>query len=86
MKLIPVGLALIFLLNPLFAEATTEEITIKETTRSVLEQLNNNRDRLMKEPGYIQDVVRELIIPHFDFKLMSELVLGSYWKKFDKLQ
>jgi phospholipid transport system substrate-binding protein len=86
MKLIPFVLTLLLLTQADFVIAQTEESTIKETTSAVLKQLNENRDRLKSEPEYIQQLVNELIIPHFDFELMSELVLGSYWQKFTRPQ
>ncbi len=86
MKLIAAGLALALLTQPVFAGSNTEEDTIRETTRAVLKQLNLKRDKLQKEPEYIQQLVRELIVPHFDFELMSRLVMGPYWQEFDEAQ
>lgn len=66
-----------------FAGQRSEEGTVRDTTGAVLEQLNANRSKLQAQPDYIQEVVRELIVPHFDFALMSQLVMGRYWSKFD---
>ena len=83
MKLLQLLLVLLFLTQAVFAQGLSEEITIKETTRDVLEQLRQKRDKLQDEPALIQQVVKQLIVPHFDFELMSELVMGSYWQKFN---
>lgn len=86
MKLLQLLLVLLFLAQPVFAQGLSEENTIKETTRDVLEQLRQKRDKLQKEPELIQQVVKKLIVPHFDFELMSELVMGSYWQKFNEAE
>jgi len=86
MKLRSLFISLLLITLPVSAEVQTEESVIKETTTAVLVQLNENRDRLKNEPGYIKQLVNALIIPHFDFELMSELVLGSYWQKFEQPQ
>jgi phospholipid transport system substrate-binding protein len=86
MKLTSLLITLLLVTLTVSAKIQTEESVIKETTATVLKQLNENRDRLKSEPQYIQQLVNELIIPHFDFELMSELVLGSYWQKFEKPQ
>ena len=52
----------------------------------MLQQLEAQREKLKTEPEHIKLLVRELIVPHFDFALMSQLVMGSYWSKFDLKQ
>lgn len=79
-------LTLIFLTQPVFAQGLSAEDTIKEITHDVLEQLRQKREKLQEEPQLIQQVVKQLIVPHFDFELMSELVMGSYWQKFNKFE
>lgn len=83
MKLYLTLLIFLFLNTPVLANQRSEEGTIRDTTTSVLVQLNENRARLEEEPEYIQELVRKLIVPHFDFALMSQLVMGEYWKHFD---
>ncbi len=67
----------IFLFLPLFVNAQMLDAMVKETTNKVLEQLQRNRDRLEADPESIQQVVHQLIVPHFDFETMSDLVMGS---------
>jgi phospholipid transport system substrate-binding protein len=38
---------------------------------------------LSSEPAYIQQVVSELVVPHFEFDVMAELVLDHYWSDMD---
>lgn len=65
--------------------ATADEV-IRETTDHVLEQLEQQRAMLEADPVSIQQVVNELIIPHFDFMQMSTLVLGKHWVSLDEQQ
>ena len=86
MKSTSLLLAFLCLCPPVFAGTVSEIDTIRDTTQDVLELLNRNRHRLQQEPIYIQEVVRELILPHFDFRMMSRLVMGDYWLTFNKTE
>jgi phospholipid transport system substrate-binding protein len=57
----------------------TAEETVQESTQEVLDRLQTDRDKLESNPKYIQVIVEELIVPHFDFATMSHLVLGKHW-------
>jgi phospholipid transport system substrate-binding protein len=61
---------------------TADEI-VYETTQEVLHKLEINKARLKTEPEYIQVIVREIIVPHMDFNIMSALALGKHWNKLD---
>nr|QWY04660.1 hypothetical protein [uncultured organism] len=83
MKRLSILLAGLLLAQVTFAGTRSAEGTVRDTTRAVLEQLNENRARLKSEPEYIEQLVRKLIVPHFDFALMAQLVMGPWWEKFD---
>lgn len=57
----------------------TAEETVRESTQEVLDRLQSDRDKLESNPKYIQVIVEELVVPHFDFATMSHLVLGKHW-------
>ena len=84
MKPIILAFVFLFVISPVFAQKYSEEEIIKQTTDTVLTKLKNSRAQLQKDPEYIQALVTEIIVPHFDFKRMSELVMGRYWDKFNK--
>ncbi len=86
MKILYSLLILTLLSGPATSATKTEKDTIRDTTATVLEQLEKSRERLEAEPAYIQELVRELIIPHFDFALMSQLVMGRHWNSFELQQ
>ncbi len=82
MKLIPPIMAFLLMMQSPSLIAQTPEDTIQETSRAVLKQLNENRDKLKSDPAYIRQLVNKLIITHFDFKLMSKLVLANHWQSY----
>ena len=57
----------------------TPDAIVMETTKEVVDRLDMDRDKLQAEPGYIKKIVRELIVPHMDFRTMAALVLGKDW-------
>ena len=75
-------LAYLICLN-LQATPISAEDTVRETTISVLERLNSERTRLEDNPMYIKEIVKEIIIPQFDFDKMAELVMEDYWNLLD---
>ena len=81
-----IGLALTFLCADVLADHITPEEVVRETTDAVLSRLENERADLKDHPDRLQQLVRELIIPHFDFDTMSRLALGRYWKYLDDTQ
>ena len=50
----------------------TAEETVRESTQEVLDRLQADRDKLESNPKYIQVIVEELIVPHFDFAVVDE--------------
>jgi phospholipid transport system substrate-binding protein len=66
------------------ALTSTAEETVRESTQEVLDRLQSDRDKLESNPKYIEVIVEELIVPHFDFATMSHLVLGKYWHEINE--
>lgn len=64
----------------------TAEETVRESTQEVLDRLHTDRDKLDSNPKYIQVIVEELIVPHFDFTTMSHLVLGNRWHEISEFE
>ncbi len=64
----------------------TAEETVRESTQEVLDRLHTDRDKLESNPKYIQVIVEELVVPHFDFATMSHLVLGKHWHEINESQ
>lgn len=56
---------------------------VRTTTESVLGRIQDDRNALYSDPIRMYNLVSELIFPHFDFGIMSQWVLGKYWKEAD---
>ena len=73
-------------LGPINVFALTAEQAVEETTLEVLDRLQQDEARLEAEPDYIKTIVRELIIPHFDFYTMTRLVLQDNWDNMSEVE
>lgn len=63
------------------AQETTPEALVKQTTEKVLAALEENAALIKEDPQKIQALVGDIVLPHFDFALMSRLVLARYWRE-----
>lgn len=63
------------------AQAATEpEELVKSTTDQVLATLEANREQIEKDPQAVIELVKGIVLPKFDFDLMSRLVLARHWR------
>ncbi len=62
------------------ADIADAQTLVENTTNQVLETLKKNKDRLKNDKQALYALVDEIIVPHFDFRLMARLVLGKQWK------
>lgn len=61
--------------------ASPPEALVRQTTDKVLEALKKEREVINNDPARLYGIVDEYIIPHFDFGLMSQRVLGKFWHR-----
>ncbi len=61
-----------------YGENLDAEGIVRGTTQEVLNRLDADRELLAADPSHIQTIVRELIVPHFDFETMTTLALGMH--------
>ena len=76
-----IGLLLMF--SAPFARAdsplSAEEV-IRTTTAQVVQRFESNPD-LAENPDRLYEIVRDVVLPRFDFERISRRVLGKYWKR-----
>ncbi len=72
--------AVVALFNLSAAATIMPDVLVKQTTDKLLSELTSNRNVLQVDSGKLYQLVDEVILPHFDFKRMSQLVLGKYWR------
>jgi phospholipid transport system substrate-binding protein len=56
---------------------------VKQTTDQMLAKLREDRDKLKQNPGLVNQLVEQIVLPHFDFEAISASVLGKYWRRLD---
>ena len=73
----------VLLVFPLASAAATEEPkeVVRQTADQMLGKLRSHRAELDADPNLIYGMVQEIVLPRFDFELISRYVLGRYWRQ-----
>ena len=63
------------------AHASTDNALeiVRTTSDKVIERLTAQKADLDKHPDHLYGLIDELVLPHFDFPIMSRWVLGKQW-------
>ena len=85
------SLMLIMPLSGLADDSASKAVTqpdqiVRETISGVLDQLTKNKAEYEADHGKLFAMVDERILPYFDFRKMSQLVLGLNWRRADDQQ
>lgn len=54
---------------------------VEETSERMLQTLRERREELEEHPERIYDLVKEMLLPHFDFERIARLAIGKYWRQ-----
>ena len=78
----------LFLLPSIALAATIEDPqkVVRETGDQVLAEVTARRAELEADPALIYPLVETTVVPHFDFRKMSQSALGRFWRKATKEQ
>jgi phospholipid transport system substrate-binding protein len=68
-------MAAITLALPAAHAQTAPDVLVRTTVEDVLSTLKQNKDRRA-----LQDVVERKVLPHFDFRSMTQLAMGKAWR------
>jgi phospholipid transport system substrate-binding protein len=60
---------------------TLAQELVKETSERMLQTLREKRADLEGHPKRIYSLVKEILLPHFDFRRIAQLALGRYWRQ-----
>lgn len=81
---IPVGLLVVLLFGfwsqSLLAESDPIAV-VKDTSDKMLAQILSRKQELNAEPSKIYPLVENIVLPHFDFDRMAQLVLARHWRE-----
>ena len=58
------------------AAVTPPQDVVQDTSTRMIDALRKNRAVIDREPGRLYDLVDQIVLPNFDFELMSRWVLG----------
>lgn len=54
---------------------------VEETSKLMLAKLKEEAAVIKADPGRIYELVNQIVLPHFDFEYMSQMVLAKYWQR-----
>ncbi len=66
--------------GPLWAAQSPQEL-VKQTSEQMLSTLKQEQAVIKTNPERIYELVNKIVLPHFDFEYMSQLVLGKYLRR-----
>jgi len=64
---------------PAATDASPRDLVI-DTSERMLAAIKSERDLIRRNPEHVYELVRDIVLPHFDFETMSRWVLGKYWR------
>ena len=73
--------AMMLLATHAFGSNHSAADVVKNTASTVIERIVAEKAQLDAHPEQIYGLINELVIPHFDFRNMSRLVLGRAWNE-----
>lgn len=83
------GILLTFILGFAVGAAqadTTPDQLVRERTDKIISLLKVNKDTYAKDHKKLYAMVQEQVLPYFDFRAMSRLVLGKHWREASESQ
>jgi phospholipid transport system substrate-binding protein len=67
------------------AQSVADDITpqelVRDTSSRMLVALHDEQDSIREDSGRLYELVSEIVLPYFDFRRMSQWVLGKNWRK-----
>lgn len=77
--------ALTLLIGLSAASAATNEAEeiVRNASSQVIDKLAEEKENLNAHPELLYGLIQEMVVPHFDFPIMSRWVLGKAWNTID---
>ncbi len=63
------------------AEQPDPQSVVKATADRVLAQVTERKTELDADPSLLYGLVKDTVLPHFDFTAMTRSAMGRYWRK-----
>jgi len=71
---------LAFFTSSVHAAEMPPDVLVKETAQDVLAIVKKDKDIQAGSQKKIMDLVEAKVLPHFDFKLMTQYAVGKHWR------
>ncbi len=65
--------------TPAPADILPQEL-VRDTSSRMLSALRDEQDAIKNNPGRLYELVSDIVLPYFDFRRMSQWVLGKNWR------
>jgi len=72
--------------SSVFADEHAAVKLVSETTKLIKQKIKEEDVAIKANPDHLYKLVDDIVLPHFDFKYMSSIVLGKNWRKASKDQ
>ena len=79
-KLIAVWMLLAMVVAPVQADQSAQAL-VEQTSNLMLAKLKEEQAVLKAEPSRLYELVNDIVLPHFDFEYMSQMVLAKHWRR-----
>ena len=76
-----VGILMCFVLGVAQAEVIAPDTLIRNTIKEVTDIIKQDKDIQAGDQGKILKLVDSKVLPHFDFRRMTQLAVGKYWRR-----
>lgn len=63
------------------AELAGPQQVIQRISDQLQQILSDNRGRMQEDPAFVYQLANDVLLPHVDFRRVSSLVLGKYWRR-----
>jgi phospholipid transport system substrate-binding protein len=80
-RLLPLFVVIVGLLAGPARAAAGPDVLVRDSTNRILALLKANKDAYNKDRKKLYAAVDEVILPHFDFRAMSKMVLRVAWRE-----
>lgn len=74
-------LPLMLFLSSAHAAEMAPDVLVKETAQDVLAIIKKDKDIQSGSQKKLHDLVEAKVLPHFDFKLMTQYAIGKHWRQ-----
>lgn len=74
------GFFMAFFAGGVYASELAPDVQVKNTAQEVLAIIKNDKDIQAGSQKKLLDLVEAKVLPHFDFKLMTQYAVGKSWR------